>query len=68
MPCFRSTLLGLAFLALAIGCPARATEVDVALVIAVDISYSMDPEEQELQPEGFAEALSPGRGECGKQG
>jgi hypothetical protein len=35
----------------------RAEEVDVALVIAVDISYSMDPEEQELQREGFAEAF-----------
>ena len=38
--------------------PARAeTEVDLALVIAVDISYSMDPEEQNLQREGFAEAF-----------
>jgi hypothetical protein len=37
---------------------ARAqTEVDVALVVAVDISYSMDPEEQALQREGFAEAF-----------
>jgi hypothetical protein len=33
------------------------TEVDLALVIAVDISYSMDPEEQALQREGFAEAF-----------
>lgn len=32
-------------------------EVDLALVIAVDISYSMDPEEQDLQREGFAEAF-----------
>jgi hypothetical protein len=31
--------------------------VDLALVIAVDISYSMDPEEQALQREGFAEAF-----------
>lgn len=38
--------------------PARAdTEVDLALVIAVDISYSMDPEEQALQREGFAQAF-----------
>jgi hypothetical protein len=38
--------------------PALAqTEVDLALVLAVDISYSMDPEEQELQREGFAEAF-----------
>ena len=38
--------------------PARAqAEVDLALVIAVDISYSMDTDEQELQREGFAEAF-----------
>ena len=37
---------------------ARADEeVDVALVIAVDISFSMDPEEQTLQREGFIEAF-----------
>jgi hypothetical protein len=36
---------------------AALTEVDLALVIAVDISYSMDPEEQALQREGFAEAF-----------
>ncbi|MHB2166338.1 DUF1194 domain-containing protein [Alsobacter sp. R-9] len=34
-----------------------AEEVDVALVIAVDISNSMDPEEQALQREGFVEAF-----------
>ena len=45
-------VLGLAAL------PAIAqTEVDLALVLAVDISYSMDPEEQALQREGFAEAF-----------
>jgi hypothetical protein len=33
------------------------TEVDVALVLAVDISISMDPEEQELQRQGFVEAF-----------
>ncbi|TDR87219.1 DUF1194 domain-containing protein [Enterovirga rhinocerotis] len=38
--------------------PARAqTEVDLALVIAVDISYSMDPDEQLLQREGFIQAF-----------
>ena len=38
--------------------PASAqTEVDLALVLAVDISYSMDTEEQALQREGFAEAF-----------
>jgi hypothetical protein len=34
-----------------------ATEVDLALVLAVDISYSMDTEEQALQREGFAQAF-----------
>ncbi len=34
-----------------------ATEVDLALVLAVDISNSMDPEEQELQRQGFVEAF-----------
>lgn len=38
--------------------PARAeTEVDLALVIAVDVSFSMDPEEQSLQRDGFMEAF-----------
>ena len=47
----------LLLVALAAG-PAQAqTEVDLALVLAVDISYSMDPEEQALQREGFAEAF-----------
>jgi hypothetical protein len=32
--------------------------VDVALVIAVDVSYSMDPEEQALQREGYIQALT----------
>ena len=34
-----------------------ATEVDLALVLAVDISRSMEPAEQELQREGFVEAF-----------
>lgn len=40
--------------------PARAEpeEVDVALVLAVDISYSMDLEEQRLQRLGYIEALN----------
>ncbi len=38
--------------------PAKAqSEVDLALVLAVDISNSMDPEEQELQRQGFVEAF-----------
>ncbi len=36
---------------------ASAVPVDVELVIAVDISYSMDPEEQALQREGYVLAL-----------
>ena len=32
-------------------------EVDVALVLAVDISYSMDPDEQQLQRDGYVEAF-----------
>ena len=34
-----------------------AIPVDVELVIAVDVSYSMDPEEQALQREGYVLAL-----------
>jgi hypothetical protein len=38
--------------------PAQAeTEVDLALVLAVDISFSMDPDEQTLQRDGFIEAF-----------
>ena len=37
--------------------PAKQIEVDVELVLAVDISLSMDPEEQRLQREGYIEAL-----------
>ena len=36
----------------------RAIPVDVELVIAVDVSYSMDPEEQALQREGYILALT----------
>ena len=40
--------------------PSRAVEtnVDVELVIAVDVSYSMDPDEQELQREGYITGLT----------
>jgi hypothetical protein len=34
-----------------------ATEVDLALVLAVDVSRSMDPDEQELQRQGFVDAF-----------
>jgi hypothetical protein len=35
-----------------------AVPVDVELVLAVDISFSMDPSEQELQREGYIKALT----------
>lgn len=44
-----------------LGWPAMAkdgpTAVDVELVLAVDVSYSMDPEEQRVQRDGYAQAL-----------
>ncbi|WP_201864338.1 DUF1194 domain-containing protein [Microvirga soli] len=33
------------------------TEVDLALVLAVDVSLSMEPDEQELQRQGFVDAF-----------
>jgi uncharacterized protein DUF1194 len=36
----------------------NAIPVDVELVLAVDVSYSMDPEEQALQREGYIVALT----------
>ena len=36
----------------------NAISVDVELVIAVDVSYSMDPEEQALQREGYIIGLT----------
>jgi hypothetical protein len=36
----------------------NAVPVDVELVIAVDVSNSMDPEEQELQREGYVAGLT----------
>jgi hypothetical protein len=38
--------------------PAAETNVDVELVLAVDVSYSMDPDEQALQREGYVTALT----------
>jgi len=57
--------LGLALAASASPTPPRladarknAIPVDVELVIAVDVSYSMDPDEQALQREGYILALT----------
>jgi len=36
---------------------ANAVPGDVELILAVDVSYSMDPEEQALQREGYVQAL-----------
>ena len=36
----------------------NAIAVDVELVLAVDVSYSMDPDEQALQLEGYVQALT----------
>jgi hypothetical protein len=38
----------------------NAVPVDVELVIAVDVSYSMDPDEQKLQRDGYVQALTSG--------
>jgi hypothetical protein len=36
----------------------NAMPVDTELVLAVDVSYSMDPEEQQLQREGYIDAIT----------
>jgi hypothetical protein len=40
------------------GASAGAVPVDVELVLAVDVSYSMDPDEQALQREGYMAAIT----------
>src|SRR5215218_9410285 len=47
----------IAALLLSAGASRAETEVDLALVIAVDVSYSMDVDEQMLQREGFIQAF-----------
>ena len=37
---------------------AAGDDVDVELILAVDVSYSMDPDEQALQREGYVSALT----------
>jgi hypothetical protein len=37
--------------------PSNVTPVDVEVVLAVDVSYSMDPDEQQLQREGYMTAI-----------
>jgi hypothetical protein len=43
---------------LAQGAPSGAIAVDVEVILAVDVSYSMDPEEQALQREGYQAAIT----------
>jgi hypothetical protein len=50
-------LFVLVALMLLAGAPARAARVDLALVLAVDVSESVDAEEYELQHEGIARAF-----------
>ena len=38
--------------------PSRDSQIDVELIIAVDVSFSMDSDEQELQRGGYIEALT----------
>ncbi len=69
MPITVTRLIAPALLATALSVPASAVPrvadtradaipVDVELVIAVDVSYSMDPDEQKLQREGYVQALT----------
>ncbi|QIB34396.1 DUF1194 domain-containing protein [Ancylobacter pratisalsi] len=60
MSCVRFCLVVFAWLAATLaGYPARADErVDVELVLAVDVSYSMDLDELALQREGYMKAVT----------
>ena len=56
MPLVRRAVFAL-LLSLLAAVPARAQPVDLALVLAVDVSESVDAEEYELQHEGIARAF-----------
>ena len=47
-----------AFTAVAVGSPRAAETVDLELILAVDVSGSIDEEEAQLQRQGYADALS----------
>ena len=53
----RTLLAGVACLGVAGGSAAEELDVDLELVLAVDVSRSMDPSEQRLQKEGYLAAL-----------
>jgi Protein of unknown function (DUF1194) len=55
---FTAGLIGFAVVATAHAQSPKREAVDVELVIAVDISYSMDPDEQALQRDGYIAAIS----------
>jgi Protein of unknown function (DUF1194) len=50
--------LGLAAPSRLILAQSSAVPVDTELVLAVDVSYSMDPDEQQIQREGYIEAIT----------
>ncbi len=55
---FRALVFGIIVLATAGGSArAQAITVDLHLVLAVDVSWSMDPEEQRLQRDGYVDAF-----------
>jgi Protein of unknown function (DUF1194) len=53
----RSLIFAIAALFAAVATPAAAQPVDIALVLAVDVSRSVDPDEARLQREGYLTAL-----------
>jgi hypothetical protein len=60
-----AVLVGALLASLSLAAPSRlrlaqgaATPVDTELALAVDVSYSMDPEEQQIQREGYVEAIT----------
>jgi hypothetical protein len=61
MPCPKALclfpILVTGLVALGPAWPRAPTDVDLALVLAVDISTSMDPDEQDLQRKGYVEAF-----------
>jgi hypothetical protein len=54
----RLAALALCLFILGFAWPSKADEVDLELVLAVDISYSMDLDELRLQREGYREAIT----------
>jgi hypothetical protein len=57
VPRLMTTLMLAGGMLLLNGAAPAQTRVDLALVLAVDVSFSMEPDEQGLQRHGFAEAF-----------